>query len=182
MTTGLKLLTAVWKNGMRDSWGRINHSMRSALCLVIGSGLDLSASDLDVIWNRFRAEYWIGSEPEWVYTMAVVVGNVVVQEAWEKHNKFAPFRANKVSDPRYGSGEGYIHANSIKRQREKLAVGFGVVIDDRQWWVTRIETECVRMASYKKDYPEGKPVKLRKFSREELQEIFPASEKKTVEA
>src|SRR5258708_3375510 len=133
----MRLLTTVWENGMKDSWSRINSSMHAALKLVVGSGLKLTAKDLDAVWDKFRGDYWVtGSSSDWIYSMAVEVGNVAVQEAWEDQNSFKPYRGNNVSCSRFAGG-GYLHANSLGRKREKLAVGFGVPFDKQMWWVTK---------------------------------------------
>ncbi len=151
--------------------------MHSALTLVIGSGMELKAGDFDIIWDRFRGHYWVTcANQNWIYSMAIEVNNFAVQEAWEKHEGFLPYRANNIRTSRYG-GSGYLHTNSMVRQREKLAVGFGAPFDKRMWWVTRIGLEGVRFAAYKNDYPEGKPTKLRLLKRDEITALFPAPKK-----
>lgn len=180
MSAAMNLLRIIWEHGKKDSWERINHAMRNGLTLAIGSGLSFRASDFEDISREFRWRYWVSADPEWIYHNAIINGNESCIKAWEQHCGREPFRANQVELRRWPGGEcsgydGYIHANTSARQRERLAVGFGFPIKDRQWWVTGFEDSngTVRLASYEKFWPEGKPVKLRKLTHEELAKLCP---------
>jgi hypothetical protein len=186
VSTALKLLKVVWENGTKDSWERVNHSMRNALTLAIGSGLDFAAKDFGIMASDFSWSYWATDDPEWIYHHAILNGNQSCVEAWEKYQNRSPFRANDVSLYRWegaeSDGYGYLHTSSVKRQRERLAVGFGFPIDGRQWWVTKFDDDkgVVRLASYKGDWPGGKPEKLRVLTHEELSVLCPAHKHKQI--
>ena len=53
-SNALKLLSLVWDHCDNNSWERLNHSMRNALELAVGSGLSFNASDFTVMSDRFR--------------------------------------------------------------------------------------------------------------------------------
>lgn len=177
-TPARQLLELVWASTKQDSWERINHSMRNALSLAIGSGMTFAASDFRNM-AEFRWHYWVGSSDEWIYSMAIVVGNTSCVEAYEQWKGRQPFRANNVHDPRWQSAGGYIHAHSVYRQRERLAVGFGVKIDERQWWVTTFNDAkgTIRLATYAEHWQEGKPAKLKTLTHDECAALFPAPKK-----
>lgn len=172
MTTAIQLLTLVWKNGMTDSWGRINSYMHHALKLAIGSGLEFEKGDFPTLYTAFRARYWIGSEPEWVYSQAVFDGNKSCIKAWEEHTARTPFYGNDVST---GYMQGFIHRSSSNRARERLAVGFTFPSEGKTWKVTAFVGDCIRIATY--DGESRTPKKLRKLSHAEMLELCPAPKK-----
>lgn len=182
MTPALKLLSTVWEDGNKDSWERINHSMHKALALAIGSGLAFKPSDFDHMAKQFRWGYWVGSSKEWIYTSAVLNLNTSCIHAFEEWTGRRPFRANNVTAPRYH--DGFLHTNSIRRQRERLAVGMGFPHAGRQWWVTGFNDKqgTIRLASYAKHWKEGTPRKLLQISNDELKVICPAPKKKKAAA
>lgn len=182
MSTALTLLTHIWKRGMKDSWGRINGSMSHALSLAIGSGLKFEAKDFWTIFQRpelggFNGGYWVGSESEWIYSMAIENGNASAYQAWEEYRARKPFIANNVEGRRWA--QGYTHTNQMQSQRCRLGVGFSFPLDGRRWFVTTFDDEAgiMRAALYEHDHQTGKPKKLRKFTHEEIAELFPAPKK-----
>lgn len=175
MTSALKLLSIVWQSGKKDSWERINHAMRNALELAIGSGLTFKASDFEYIAKNFRWGYWVSDEPEWIYTDAIVNGNTSCVEAWEEYMGREPFRANKVSVPRYSSP--YLHTHSITRERERVGIRMGFPMSGRQWWVTGFAADRIKLASYAGTHQEGKPQKLIQFTAEEFRAAHPSKKK-----
>jgi hypothetical protein len=180
MSDALTLLTHVWKRGMKDSWGRINGSMFQALSLAIGAGLKFEAKDFEHIYSRdgFRGGYWVGAEYEWIYSSAIENGNASAYKAWEEFKGRKPFFANGVKGRHY-PGTRYLHTTQMSAQRGRLAVGFSFPLDGRCWFVTGFDDEkgILRAALYERDYAQGKPKKLRKFTHEEIAELFPAPKK-----
>lgn len=176
--TARQLLTIVWAGGNKDSWGRINHSMHAALRLAIGSGLKFRPSDFDHFANAFRWGYWVNDSTEWIYTDAIIDGNVSCIEAYEKWIGREPFRGNKVSTGYTNSP--YIHANSIARDRERLAVGFRVKIADRFWFVTSFNDAkgLIRLAYYSGPHQEGAPKWMLSLGHDEIRAHFPSKPKK----
>jgi len=177
MSTALTLLKQVWNHGKKDSWERINNSMRNALSLAVGSGLKFDASDFSYMTLNFRWAYWI-SDAEWVYKEAVINGNESCESAFESWKGRKPFRGNNVTVNRWDRG-GYIHTNGVHRQRERLAINFGFPALGRQWWVTGFDDTkgVIRVASYAKHWQEGKPKKLMSLTHEKLSELCPAPKK-----
>lgn len=176
-TPALQLLSIVWNKVKKDSWERINHAMREALSLAIGSGLTFKASDFDHMSAKFRWSYWVSESSEWIYTSAILNLNESCIAAYEQWKQREPFRANKVQAARYR--DPYLHTSSIARERERLAVGMGFPHDGRQWWVTGFDDTkgTVRIASYAGRWQEGKPEKLRQLTHEQLKAICPAPKK-----
>lgn len=188
MSAALTLLRHVWNRGKKDSWGRINHSMRNALSLAIGSGLSFKATDFSVFAQNFRWGYWVTDNAEWIYHMAIINGNESCIKAWEEHKGREPFRGNDVNLYRWEGAEtvgwgNYIHSNQPQRQRERLAEGFGLPLEGRQWWVTGFDDEAgkIRLVSYEGHWPDGKPKKRRTLTHEELATLCPAPKKKKAE-
>lgn len=188
-SSALSLLKHVWDKGMRDSWGRINHSMYTALSLAIGAGLKFDASDFDYIYKApsygdggFNGGYWVGAEDEWIYSMAIENGNSSAWTAWEERKNRKPFFANDVEGRRWSSG--YLHTNQMQSKRCRLAVGFSFPLDNRRWFVTGFDDKAgiLRAALYERNVQEGKPKKLRKFSHEEIASLFPAPKKDKAKA
>ena len=170
MSPAVQLLNQVWLYGKKDSWGRINHSMRNALSLAIGSGMEFHADDFRTILNDFRAGYWIGSCDEWVYTMAIFIGNKSCIKAYEMYADRKPFIHTNVNLGWHATGEGYIHANHSTRAKERLAVGFSFKFAGRVWYVTSFkdDTGHIVMASYKGNNREGAPEKIMKATHEQM--------------
>jgi hypothetical protein len=177
MTPALKLLTLVWKNCKKDTWERINHSMRNALNLAIGSGLRFKATDFNVMASEFRWNFWVSESAEWIYTEAIINGNSSCVQAWEEHTGRTPFFANQV-ECHYVSG-GYLHASTIIRQREKLAVNLAFKYQDTLAWVTGFDDKngIMRAAVYQNRHRDGKPKKLLRLSHDQLKSLCPAKKK-----
>lgn len=177
MSAAKQLLTLVWSRGKKDSWERINHSMRNALKLAIGSGLSFDAPDFDHFATVFRWSYWV-SDVEWIYADAVIYGNQSCIEAFEQWRGRVPFRANDVDCPQW-TNAGYIHANSIHRQRERMATNFRFRVGDDYWHVTGFDDAkgLIRVAKYSEPWPKGKPIKLRKLTHDDFTAMCPAQKK-----
>lgn len=181
----LQLLKLVWAKGMKDSWGRINGSMSSALRLAIGAGLEFHPGDFAVIYKSFRAGYWVGSEDEWIYASAIENLNVSAYTAWESYKMRKPFIANAVEGRAYGSTS--LHRDQVSRKRGRLAVGFSLILpthtgtmtNPRRWFVTGFDDDAaiVRLALYEHDHQTGKPKRLRKLNHLELADLCPAPKK-----
>ena len=171
-----QLLAHVWEYAQHDPWQRINYAMHHALDLAIRSGMKFVESDFAYFAEKFRWGYWAGSDREWIYTAAVLDGNASCVEAWEKHRKREPFRANDI---RATNHRGFIHANHIARQRERLAVGFSFPYEGRRWFVTAFDDEngIVRGACYEHDHQTGAPKKIKGFTHEDIKALFPAPKK-----
>lgn len=148
-STALHLLRHVWKHSCKangHSWERVNHAMGNALSLAIGAGLFFAVDDLTVIQEEFRAGYWIGSDQgEWYYARAVVEGNTTFCEAFEKWRQREPFRAWNVG---VSSSSPYIHASFVRRQRERLAVGFDFDYQGERPRVTSFTEDVVTACTY----------------------------------
>lgn len=175
-SAALKLLTVIWESGKKDSWQRINSSMRQALSLAIKSGLNFNPKDFSHFANHFRWEHWVTESHEWIYADAIINLNDSCTEAYEKHFGRQPFRANGVS---FGYVDCFLHANSISRQRERLSVGASFPLDGYKWHVTSFDDShgLIRAVRYQGNHKDGKPKKLRSFTHDEITELFPSPEK-----
>lgn len=181
MSATLSLLSIVWSKGKKDSWERINHAMRSALSLAIGSGLDFNPKDFAQMQDKFRWEYWVTESTEWIYSTAVINGNDSCVLAYEKWKKRTAFYANNISSSYCNSI--FIHRNSIVRKRERAAVGLCFPMNGRTWYVTGFNDVAgtIRLASYSSGRQEGKPEKLLQLTNEEFKASHPAPKKKKTE-
>lgn len=119
------LLSHVWEHANEKasfSWERLNHSMRNALGLAIGSGMEFAKGDFAAFYKDFRAGRWI-SDDEWVYRLAVIVGNTSAIDVFERYKKRGPVVADNVSLGNGYSHGGYLHRDG-DRKCERLAIGF----------------------------------------------------------
>jgi len=175
----MRLLRLVWTESQKHkgfSWECLNHSMRDALALVIGAGMELKAKDFDAIWGELSGGRWVGADDSWMYSMAVCVGNTSVIKSIEDRGKFRPWIANNVLTNRSESGA-YMHGGGGTRRRERLSVGFGVEMDGRMWFVTQIKDESIRFCSYRGRWPEGNPERRCIIQREAFARLFPSPKK-----
>lgn len=181
MSTALTLLSHVWGNGKKDTWERINHSMRNALSLAIGSGLSFEAADFAQMGKSFRWGHWVTESTEWIYHEAIINGNDSCVKAYEEWKGRTAFHANDVGSDYCHSP--YLHRSHVSRKRERLAVGLHFPANGRKWYVTGFDDDSghVRLASYHGgNHRAGKPEKLLKLSHAELKEICPAPKKAKV--
>lgn len=123
-TAARRLLELVWENAndrTNFSWERLNNSMRNALSLAIGSGMDFAKDNWDL--RGFNAGRWIGESLEWCYRLAVIVGNRSAIETYEAYKGRAPIIADDVDlgGDRYG-GSDYSHGGGGVRKRERIVV------------------------------------------------------------
>jgi hypothetical protein len=121
----LDLLDTVWNHwggATRHSWDRVNHSMRQALCLAIGSGMEFGSDDFAEIQRRYRFHYWGGEDAggfaEGFYTLAVVEGNLSAARAFEKWKGRPPFIWDSILLPR----EGHYTKSGGRREMARLTV------------------------------------------------------------
>lgn len=189
-TTAHQLLRHVWENCSRDSWGRINHAMRQALKLAIGARLEFVEADFKAIFSSprsggFNGGYWVTGGSEWIYAMAIESDNSTAWTAYEAYKGRRPFIANNVEARNHGLG--YIHADTMSRKRGRLAEGYsfpistnlGTMTNLRRWYVTGFDDKAgiVRIALYQNDNHDGKPIKRRKLTHEDVAELCPAPKK-----
>lgn len=174
MTPAIQLLAIVWNHGNKDSWDTINSSMRSALSLAIGSGLEFKADDFDHMKKAFRSNRWIGACSEWIYRDAILVKNRSCIKAFEEYTGRKPFFGNEVQAS--ANHCQYLHLNSILRARERLATGFYMDIGSVRWHVSSFNDDggTIRLCRYETVHREGKPVEIREMTRKQMLEMCPA--------
>jgi hypothetical protein len=120
----IELLDLVYNRtneSVEHSWERLNHSMRRALELAIGAGFDFAEGDMAHIHANYRSHYWLGESSEWVYALAIGVGNLTAAKSYEAYANREPFIADDVR--LHINGQCYTQGDPGKRQRERLAVG-----------------------------------------------------------
>lgn len=158
-SSAIRLLDLVWdenQTAVAHSYERLNHAMRDALQLAIGAGFTFAAGDIKHIWESYRTSYWIGESPEWVYALAIAVGNLSAVksfEAWKGRDAFI------ADDVRLNcSGEGYLHGGPGTRQKERLAVGFTFMWRGYDVKVTSFagDGQSLTAVSHKERFHEGK--------------------------
>jgi hypothetical protein len=152
--------------------------MFSALELAIASGMEFCAEDFKAIYGEFRGGYWMGSEDEWVYAVAIVNYNNSCVKAWEEFKGRKPFLANDIEGSPYGVRT-FRHSSQFRAQRDRLAAGFSVRVEKVRCYITGFDDKngVVRAASYKDNRREGKPTKLYKWTHEQVLAMFPAPKK-----
>lgn len=125
MSEVIKLLDRVWKNAnsaTAHSWERLNHSMRDALTLAVGSGFTWKAGDMAAIASgKYNFGYWSSDSTEWIYALAIETENLTAAKSYEAWKKREAFIADDVT---FHASGGFIHTSSANRGRERLAVGF----------------------------------------------------------
>jgi hypothetical protein len=120
----IELLDLVYdraNEAVEHSWERLNHAMRHALELAVGAGFTFAESDIAYVHANYRSGYWLGESSEWVYALAIGVGNLTAAKSYEAYAKREPFIADDVR--LHINSQGYTNGDSGKRQRERLAVG-----------------------------------------------------------
>lgn len=147
----IQLLDLVWENANSSSpfsYERLNHSMRDAVSLAIGSGMTFAVDDVEYIVAHYRSGYWVGSSSEWMYSEAIAVENSSAYESYEKAFGRTGIIADDVS---IESRSGYTHGSSLRRQKSRLAVGSKFPWKGQQVSVTSFSTDqqSVTACSYK---------------------------------
>jgi len=156
----MKLLTLVWENvaeATPHSWDKVNHSMRTALDLAIGSGMRFSKDDFKQIAERFRAGYWFSDDGgEHFYTLAVNVCNVSACQSFEAWKGRKPIIADEVSPESHVAREchGYTHGHRGSRQQDRICVGTSFFYAGIRPIVTSFSGDAVIACTYKPK-PEG---------------------------
>jgi hypothetical protein len=153
LSPAMRLLLHVWNNinsgGSGGGWGRINHAMRDALTLAIGSGMRFDAEDWLAIQTKFRSAYWTGVNGfEWAYSLAVAIGNDSVYESLESHFGRPPFIADAVTPGSEYCHTPWLHGCGGMRDRERLALGFEFQWKGEACKVTSFRGDCVIACSY----------------------------------
>lgn len=119
----IELLDLIYENTNRattHSWERLNHAMRAALTLAVGSGLEFALGDLAHIGSSYKSGYWLGDSDELVYNEAILNGNMTAIKSFEAWKAREPFIADGVRPAEcYGT---FVHGSS-DRQRERLHKG-----------------------------------------------------------
>ena len=89
------------------SWRRLNAALHCTLKMVIEAHVEFVASDVRDIMDRANSGYWIGVNPEWVYSAAVTSANMSACLSYEAWRGREPFIADDVNG----------------RDRDRLCVG-----------------------------------------------------------
>lgn len=118
-----QLIEFVWSNTAHDPWERLNHCMADAVELAIGAGMRFANGDFASIFREFRGAYWFGSpRGERFYSLACLVDNVSACQSFEAFMRRRPIIVDNVHcDCDWG---GYMHANTVRRKRGRIAAGF----------------------------------------------------------
>ncbi len=90
----IQLIAQLWNHRQEStshSWLRMNQGLHEGLMLAVKLGLTFDENDIDVLFERFRASYWIGSDTEVFYVLSVYFGNRSAWKAYETHRKRIPF-------------------------------------------------------------------------------------------
>ena len=93
-SAAIQLLQMVWahkQEATSHSWLKLNHAMRDTLELAVKSGMRFNENDFIRIFRDFRASYWVGSDSEWFYNLAVIYRNTSAWRAYEKWAGRTPF-------------------------------------------------------------------------------------------
>lgn len=166
------LLDTVWENcnsSTDHSWGRLNHSMRDALTLAIGAGFTFDIGDVRHVLDNYRSGYWIGDSDEWIYTLAIQIGNSTAQQSYEAAKNRTPIIADDVDPGR--RHHGYLHSMG-QRTKERLAVGFDFTFRNLRLKVTSFSGDRVVACAYRRvpdgDYFKEKLSKRFKLSRDDI--------------
>jgi hypothetical protein len=121
-TAVIPLMRLVWDKSQAStshSWERLNASMRKALTLAVGAGLEFAAKDFGAM-TQFRPDHWVGESWEWVYSLAVAEGNTSAAVAFEEWKGRPPIIADGVYP---GSRHTSFAHKAGLRQQERLHVG-----------------------------------------------------------
>lgn len=119
----IDLLDLVWSSANDStgfSWERLNHGMRAALSLAIGSGFKFAEDDMKYIFSNYRSGYWLGDTTEWIYTEAIGVENDTAIKSYEKLKNREPIIADEVDG---NSRSQFSHGNNVTRAKCRLFVG-----------------------------------------------------------
>ena len=153
----IQLLDLVYANANRKtghSWERLNHAMRDALSLAVGSGFEFADGDVAYIMGHYKSGMWIGETDEWVYAEAVEVGNMSAIHSYERYKNREPFFGTGV---RFRGSNTYLHLSST-RKKERLAVGVEFMWEGKKHRVTSFASDntYVNACSYKRIKRDGK--------------------------
>lgn len=153
----IELLDLVYGNANRKtghSWERLNHAMRDALALAIGSGFEFAEGDVAYIMGHYKSGCWIGETDEWVYADAINVGNMSAIHSYERYKGREPFFGTNV---RFRGDNTYLHLSST-RKKERLAVGVEFEWHGKKHRVTSFAADntYVNACSYKRIKRDGK--------------------------
>ncbi len=152
----IDLLDLVWKSANDStgfSWERLNHGMRAALSLAVGSGFEFAEDDMKHIFSNYRSGYWLGDTTEWIYTEAIGVENNSAILSYEKLKNREPIIADGVDG---NSRSQFSHGNNVTRAKCRLFVGARFVWKGIRVTVTSFadDSSYCTACSYKKP-PKG---------------------------
>lgn len=169
MTAGLLLVQHVWDHASRASWDALNHGMRQAIYLAVGTQMRFCGVDLEHILATMRPERWLDWER--LYAFAITVDNRSFIKAFEEWFGREAFMANDVL---MGDAHGFLHAGHCRRARGRLAVGFS--IGGHLTRVASITNEHVVICTYR-SHDDRAPATRQKLNHEQLAALYPAPKK-----
>lgn len=105
MSPAVQLLQQVWdhcQEATAHSWLKLNHAMHETLSLAVRAGMQFDEDDFSRLFRNARdggfcAGYWVGSDTEWFYRLAVLYRNASAWQTYEKHCGRKPFIARGAS-------------------------------------------------------------------------------------
>ncbi len=170
------LLNLVWENSNEStahSWERLNHSMSDALRLCIGSGFEFEPDDFKSISSQYSFGRWCG-DVERLYALAIAVENTTAVKSFENWKQREPIIADDVA---FQSNDGYTHINDVRRERERLAVGFSFMFRGHLLRVNTFAADgsYINAGRYER-VPDGE------YSREKLAQRFKISRQDIIDA
>lgn len=168
MSEVIKFLEIAWNN-LGPTYEQVNHGMHDALCICIQYGFTFEPDDFAEIRKRFRGGYWMGN------STGSHLGEHYYRLACRKDSlRAARPRANRsaaISFEKWAGRKPFI----VKGER--LAIGSEFQHPEAgRLFVTNIEGNTIRMASYKREdnpglYQRSKPSKLFAFDHKELRAL-----------
>lgn len=148
MSKPIELLDLVWFNVTRPPWERLNNSMRAALELAIGSGLEFDIDDIGIILSNYDSGRWAG-DCEWIYSFAIGCRNTSAALSFEKWKGREPIFGDNVRFPiMFPSMPRFVHRWECRRKRERLFVGAAFLYAGRSIRVTSFGDKGVIACSY----------------------------------
>lgn len=172
----IQLMDLVWEYATGEGaqgWEQYNNALRQALTLAVGSGMTLDEDDIQKVFDGYRCGRWIGESHEWVYTCAIVNGNMSAIVSYEKAVGRKGFIADQVDVAGWGAMK-FVHMAG-RRQRERLHVGAKFQWKGCQARVTSFakDGESLTACSYKyvdpdAQYPQEKVDKRFRITRQDI--------------
>lgn len=191
----VSFVQSVWDNansGKGHSWQILNGALQSALKLAIHCHFRFELDDFATVMKRFDGGYWFGADSDgkgygtgW-YSYAIENNNMSACQSFEAWKAMAPFL---FLGKRLGAGSELCIWEDWKELAPGTLTRFAT--DDQmlerlnregvtKWWVTGFDCQTIRLASYYDKganpggHRQGKPKKLRKIERVELESMSKA--------